>query len=177
VCLCCVVLCCVQSYYGAALCVCWSPDAAFVASGGEDDLVATYSVAERQVRGGIAKRVSPQVGVVWKRGHRPMEHNNVPGHTHDRPGQPCMCVCVGGGVRWLCRGGDLIARRHSRLCGIGGCVRRHAEVHTQSYDKLVSCLGYKWWHTACRGWWGSFQASQHCSNYTVAVRPGSIMAG
>lgn len=40
-----------QSYYGAALCVCWSPDGAFVASGGEDDLVATYSVAERQVRG------------------------------------------------------------------------------------------------------------------------------
>jgi hypothetical protein len=39
-----------QSYYGAALCVCWSPDAAFVASGGEDDLVATYSVAERQVQ-------------------------------------------------------------------------------------------------------------------------------
>lgn len=38
-----------QSYYGAALCVCWSPDGAFVASGGEDDLVATYSVAERQV--------------------------------------------------------------------------------------------------------------------------------
>jgi hypothetical protein len=38
-----------QSYYGAVLCVCWSPDAAFVASGGEDDLVATYSVAERQV--------------------------------------------------------------------------------------------------------------------------------
>lgn len=41
----------VQSYYGAALCVCWSPDAAFVASGGEDDLVSTYSVAERQVCG------------------------------------------------------------------------------------------------------------------------------
>lgn len=38
-----------QSYYGAVLCVCWSPDGAFVASGGEDDLVATYSVAERQV--------------------------------------------------------------------------------------------------------------------------------
>lgn len=50
--LCHAVLCFVQSYYGAALCVCWSPDAAFVASGGEDDLVATYSVAERQVRGG-----------------------------------------------------------------------------------------------------------------------------
>jgi hypothetical protein len=38
-----------QTYYGAALCVCWSPDAAFVASGGEDDLVATYSLAEKQV--------------------------------------------------------------------------------------------------------------------------------
>lgn len=43
----------VQSYYGAALCVCWSPDAAFVASGGEDDLVSTYSIAERQVGGRV----------------------------------------------------------------------------------------------------------------------------
>ncbi|KAF6256805.1 WD40-repeat-containing domain protein [Scenedesmus sp. NREL 46B-D3] len=38
-----------QSYYGAALCVCWSPDAALLASGGEDDLVTVYSVADRQV--------------------------------------------------------------------------------------------------------------------------------
>lgn len=38
-----------RSYYGAALCVSWSPDAAFVASGGEDDLVAAYSLADRQV--------------------------------------------------------------------------------------------------------------------------------
>lgn len=46
-----------QSYYGAALCVCWSPDAVFVASGGEDDLVAVYSVADRQVR------IAAQVGL------------------------------------------------------------------------------------------------------------------
>jgi len=45
------VLLVLQSYYGAALCVCWSPDGAFVASGGEDDLVAAFSVAERQVWG------------------------------------------------------------------------------------------------------------------------------
>lgn len=38
-----------QSYYGAALCCCWSPDGRFVASGGEDDLVAMYSVQDRQV--------------------------------------------------------------------------------------------------------------------------------
>jgi WD40 repeat protein len=38
-----------QSYYGAALCVCWSPDAALLASGGEDDLVTVYSIADRQV--------------------------------------------------------------------------------------------------------------------------------
>jgi WD40 repeat protein len=38
-----------QSYYGAALCCCWSPDGRFVASGGEDDLVAVYSVPDKQV--------------------------------------------------------------------------------------------------------------------------------
>jgi hypothetical protein len=40
-----------RSYYGAALCVCWSPDGRFVASGGEDDLVAMYSVPDKQVGG------------------------------------------------------------------------------------------------------------------------------
>jgi hypothetical protein len=38
-----------QSYYGASLCCCWSPDGRFVASGGEDDLVAMYSVPDKQV--------------------------------------------------------------------------------------------------------------------------------
>eukprot|EP00879_Flechtneria_rotunda_P028765 GHRR01030985.1.p1 GENE.GHRR01030985.1~~GHRR01030985.1.p1 ORF type:complete len:472 (+),score=191.29 GHRR01030985.1:604-2019(+) len=38
-----------SSYYGAVLCVCWSPNGALVASGGEDDLVAVYSMTERQV--------------------------------------------------------------------------------------------------------------------------------
>jgi hypothetical protein len=38
-----------QSYYGAALCCCWSPDGRFVASGGEDDLVTVYSVPDKQV--------------------------------------------------------------------------------------------------------------------------------
>ncbi|GBF89015.1 hypothetical protein Rsub_01514 [Raphidocelis subcapitata] len=38
-----------RSYYGAALCCCWSPDGRLVASGGEDDLVAVYSVPDRRV--------------------------------------------------------------------------------------------------------------------------------
>jgi hypothetical protein len=48
---CCFLACALllQSYYGAALCVCWSPDAALLASGGEDDLVTVYSIADRQV--------------------------------------------------------------------------------------------------------------------------------
>jgi hypothetical protein len=44
-----------QSYYGAALCVCWSPDAALLASGGEDDLVTVYSIADRQVSNSLKR--------------------------------------------------------------------------------------------------------------------------
>ncbi len=45
-----------QSYYGAALCCCWSPDAKYIGVGGEDDLVAMYCVADKQV-------------VAWGEGH------------------------------------------------------------------------------------------------------------
>jgi WD40 repeat protein len=34
------------SYYGGLLCVCWSPDGKYVLTGGQDDLVSIWSVAE-----------------------------------------------------------------------------------------------------------------------------------
>jgi len=39
---------CAQSYYGGLLCCAWSPDGRHLAAGGEDDLVALYSVADRE---------------------------------------------------------------------------------------------------------------------------------
>jgi WD repeat-containing protein 20 len=36
-----------QSYYGGLLCCAWSPDGQFIAAGGEDDLVALYSLEAR----------------------------------------------------------------------------------------------------------------------------------
>ena len=36
-----------RSYYGAMLCVTWSPDGRYVLSGGQDDLVSIWSLAER----------------------------------------------------------------------------------------------------------------------------------
>lgn len=38
-----------QSYYGGLLCVAWSPDGKYIATGGEDDLVSLYGVHERCV--------------------------------------------------------------------------------------------------------------------------------
>ena len=37
------------SYYGGFLCVCWSPDGKYVLTGGQDDLVSIWSVAESQI--------------------------------------------------------------------------------------------------------------------------------
>ena len=37
-----------QSHYGGLLCCAWSPDGRHLAAGGEDDLVALYSVADRE---------------------------------------------------------------------------------------------------------------------------------
>ncbi|PBP17887.1 catabolite repression protein-like protein creC [Diplocarpon rosae] len=38
-----------SSYYGGFLCVCWSPDGKYVLTGGQDDLVSIWSVAESTI--------------------------------------------------------------------------------------------------------------------------------
>ena len=38
-----------RSYFGALLCVCWSPDGKYVVTGGEDDLVTVWSFDNRRV--------------------------------------------------------------------------------------------------------------------------------
>jgi WD repeat-containing protein 20 len=38
-----------KSYFGALLCVCWSPDGHYIATGGEDDLITLYSFIESRV--------------------------------------------------------------------------------------------------------------------------------
>jgi len=38
-----------SSYYGGLICVCWSPDGKYILTGGQDDLVSIWSLAERQI--------------------------------------------------------------------------------------------------------------------------------
>ena len=38
-----------RSYFGGLLCVAWSPDGRYIATGGEDDLITLWSFAERRV--------------------------------------------------------------------------------------------------------------------------------
>jgi len=38
-----------QSYYGGFICVCWSPDGKYVLTGGQDDLVTIWSLAEASI--------------------------------------------------------------------------------------------------------------------------------
>ena len=37
------------AYYGAFICVCWSPDGKYILTGGQDDLVSIWSLAERRI--------------------------------------------------------------------------------------------------------------------------------
>lgn len=38
-----------KSYFGGLRCVCWSPDSKYIVTGGEDDLVTVWSLAEKRV--------------------------------------------------------------------------------------------------------------------------------
>ncbi|KAI1002090.1 putative catabolite repression protein [Podosphaera aphanis] len=38
-----------NSYYGGFICVCWSPDGKYVLTGGQDDLVSIWSIAESRI--------------------------------------------------------------------------------------------------------------------------------
>lgn len=38
-----------SSYYGGFTCVCWSPDGKYILTGGQDDLVSIWSLADRQL--------------------------------------------------------------------------------------------------------------------------------
>lgn len=38
-----------KSYFGGLLCLAWSPDARYIVTGGEDDLITVYSVVEKRV--------------------------------------------------------------------------------------------------------------------------------
>lgn len=40
---------CMKSYFGGLLCLAWSPDLRYIATGGEDDMLSLYSVAENRV--------------------------------------------------------------------------------------------------------------------------------
>ena len=45
-----------QSYYGGLLCLAWSQDGRYIATGGEDDLISLYGLIEQAV-------------VAWGEGH------------------------------------------------------------------------------------------------------------
>uniref|UniRef100_A0A183D0E3 WD_REPEATS_REGION domain-containing protein n=1 Tax=Gongylonema pulchrum TaxID=637853 RepID=A0A183D0E3_9BILA len=38
-----------KSYFGGLMCLAWSPDARYIATGGEDDLITVYSVIDKRV--------------------------------------------------------------------------------------------------------------------------------
>jgi len=40
---------CFKSYYGGLLCVCWSPDSAYIVCGGEDDLISIWDANKRSI--------------------------------------------------------------------------------------------------------------------------------
>ena len=51
-----------HSYFGELHCVCWSPDGSYVLTGGQDDLISIWSLAERRL---VARFQGHQSWVRW----------------------------------------------------------------------------------------------------------------
>lgn len=56
-----------RSYFGALLCVSWSPDGRYVAAGGEDDLVSIWCPAEERIVARLEGHTSWVSSVAWDR--------------------------------------------------------------------------------------------------------------
>lgn len=54
-----------RSYFGALLCVAWSPDGRYVAAGGEDDLITIWAVADQCVVARLEGHTSWVSAVAW----------------------------------------------------------------------------------------------------------------
>lgn len=54
-----------RSYFGALLCVAWSPDGRYVAAGGEDDLISIWSVADERLVARLDGHTSWVSSVAW----------------------------------------------------------------------------------------------------------------
>ncbi|KAI0566172.1 hypothetical protein FGB62_11g231 [Gracilaria domingensis] len=54
-----------RSYFGALLCVAWSPDGKYVATGGEDDLVSIFSPSEERLIARLEGHTSWVSAVAW----------------------------------------------------------------------------------------------------------------
>ncbi|PXF47139.1 putative catabolite repression protein creC [Gracilariopsis chorda] len=54
-----------RSYFGALLCVAWSPDGKYVATGGEDDLVSIFSPSEERLVARLEGHTSWVSAVAW----------------------------------------------------------------------------------------------------------------
>lgn len=54
-----------RSYFGALLCVAWSPDGRYIATGGEDDLVSIWSPAEERLIARLEGHTSWVSAVAW----------------------------------------------------------------------------------------------------------------
>lgn len=93
-----------KSYFGGLLCLSWSPDGRFIATGGEDDLVLIWSVEGHPVARGEAhqswistirfdpyvfgKPASSESLEVWKEGDDDVEHPGSPGGNVETPSSP-----------------------------------------------------------------------------------------
>ncbi|BGP30078.1 hypothetical protein JCM10296v2_001830 [Rhodotorula toruloides] len=56
---------CFSSYFGALLCVAWSPDGRFVVTGGQDDLVTVYAPLEQHIVAHCQGHASWVTSVAW----------------------------------------------------------------------------------------------------------------
>lgn len=109
-----------SSYYGGFTCVCWSPDGKYILTGGQDDLVTIWSLADRQIVARCAGHDSWVTAVAfdpWRCDDKTYRFGSV--------GDDCKLLLWDFNVGMLSRPKGALARARGSVSGQSVSLARH----------------------------------------------------
>lgn len=122
-----------SSYYGGFTCVCWSPDGKYILTGGQDDLVSIWSLADRQIVARCPGHDSWVTAVAfdpWRCDDKTYRFGSV--------GDDCKLLLWDFSVGMLHRPKGALARTRGSVSGQSISLARHRTESASVHNRLRS---------------------------------------